>query len=243
MINKLFYDEIDSTNTELKRLIEKENLPEFTVVIAEKQTLGKGQNNNSWISEEGGLYFSFILKPEKNINLISLITGLSVKQSIEKYSDKKIEIKWPNDILLNNKKISGILTEGRFNGNKVEFIIVGCGININQKNFPYLAENTPTSLYLENNQILDKNQILDEFFNNFKNNYRKLQENINVIEIINEINNNLYLKNELITINLSNNDFVEGKLLSLNEDGSLSIKKADEKISNIYSGRISKKNL
>lgn len=241
MTTKIFYDEIDSTNTELKRLIEKKSLPEFTVVIAKKQTLGKGQNNNTWVSEEGGLYFSFILKPEKNINLISLTTGLSVKQTLEKYSDKKIEIKWPNDILLKNKKIAGILTEGRFDGNKVEFIIVGCGININQKNFPYLAENTPTSLYLENNSTYDKNIILDEFFTNFKNNYTKLQENINIIKIINEINNNLYLKNELITINLSNNDFIEGELLNLNEDGSLSIKKVDGKMSNIYSGRINKK--
>lgn len=238
----IHYKEIDSTNNELKRLFDKRFLAEFTTVVADKQTAGKGQSKNTWISEEGGLYFSFVLRPEKNINLISLITGLSIKQTLEKYTNpQNIKIKWPNDILLNNKKIAGILTEGRFEGNKVEFIIVGCGININQKNFPYLTENTPTSLYLENNSIYDKNIILDDFLNILKKNYSKLQKNQDIPKLISEINANLYLKNEMILISNTNKHLSdEGKLIKLNIDGSLSIKKPNNEIIKIYSGRISK---
>ena len=125
-----YFDEIDSTNEFLKKL-KNENGP--IMVISKKQSNGKGQNGKMFFSPANGLYFSFKFKHLFGINDLTLITSaaaVAVVESIEKITHVQSEIKWVNDILLNNKKIAGILTETKIAHNNVPYVIVGIGINV-----------------------------------------------------------------------------------------------------------------
>ena len=122
---------IDSTNNFLKNLEEKE---EFEVAIAKSQSSGRGRRGNNWSSEEGGAYFSFILKEKKDVAIseyvkLPLVVGYSLLRTFEEMEkDIKFQFKWTNDVYANDKKISGILVE-----KKREDFIIGIGINLNNE--------------------------------------------------------------------------------------------------------------
>lgn len=142
------YKEIDSTSDEAKRLIKKGAL-EGTVVVAGTQTKGRGKPGSGWFSPpDVGIYLSVILKPFKNPNDLSSITIIgaeAVVTTIEKLTGIKAEIKLPNDVLINGKKIAGILTERDSSGN----LIIGIGVNINNPADSFPADLTATSLKIE----------------------------------------------------------------------------------------------
>lgn len=143
--------ETDSTNNHLRELLSREKLPEFTVITTEFQSSGKGQRGNSWESEEGkNLLFSVLLKPHfvpaRSQFLISQISSLAVKESLEQFADG-FSIKWPNDIYWNEKKISGMLIENDLAGMMLSESIPGIGVNINQDTF---ISNAPNPVSLKN---------------------------------------------------------------------------------------------
>lgn len=142
--------ETNSTNHYLKDLCQRKQVEEFTTVVADYQTAGRGQRGNSWESAKGeNLLFSFVLQPSflqaRNQFLLSQIVSLSIKEVLERYT-KDISIKWPNDIYWKEKKICGMLIENDLTGQYIGRSIAGIGININQKIFSSPAPN-PVSLY------------------------------------------------------------------------------------------------
>lgn len=142
---KIEFYSIDSTNAYLKRNYKK--FPSETVVIAKKQTEGYGRKGNYWYSEKGGLWYSVLFKPLKrpmNPWHYVRIFSLSIFDILNKYNIKA-KIKWPNDILVDNKKICGIASEGIIKGKKPEAIIVGIGMNVNNE-IPYELRNIAISL-------------------------------------------------------------------------------------------------
>jgi len=140
-LDRYFYQRIDSTNEEAKRLLKKGKSPPF-YVVTEEQTQGKGQQGRKWVSHRGGLYISIVLGEEYNIQRALLIGTLSVQRLLISYISD-IKIRFPNDLITKNKKIAGILIE---KGNS--FTIFGIGINVNQKIFPEQIRERATSLYL-----------------------------------------------------------------------------------------------
>ena len=122
-----FYKNIDSTNNKCFKLKDKNNF----IVIADKQTRGRGRYDRNWHSPAGkNLYFSLLIhKPVLDYNEICILTSAAVLEVLEKY-DPDICLKWPNDIIYKNKKISGILIERKFTGNILKFVVIGVGINI-----------------------------------------------------------------------------------------------------------------
>lgn len=160
--------EARSTNASLRLLLEKEprGLPEGSVVVAEKQTAGRGQAGNSWESEPGkNLTFSVVLYPEgvpaHHQFLVSQIVALSVKETLDAYVEG-IRVKWPNDIYWGEKKICGILIENDLAGNVMYCSLIGIGINLNQEVFRSDAPN-PVSLCQLTGRTYDKEQVLGEF--------------------------------------------------------------------------------
>lgn len=149
----IYTDSVDSTNNEVKRLAHK-GYPTGTTVLAEKQTSGKGRLGRVWSSPVGtGLWFSFLLRPETDFSKISGITlaaGLGVCRAVRDFTGLDAKIKWPNDIIIGNKKICGILTETATEANKIEYAVVGIGINVNDKIFPDEIKEKATSLMIEN---------------------------------------------------------------------------------------------
>jgi len=140
-LDRYFYQRIDSTNEEAKRLLREGKSPPF-YVVAEEQTQGKGQQSRKWISHRGGLYISIVLGEEYGIPTALLSATLSVQRLLIPYIPD-IKIRFPNDLITKNKKIAGILIE---KGNS--FTIFGIGINVNQKIFPEEIREKATSLYL-----------------------------------------------------------------------------------------------
>lgn len=146
----LSFEELDSTNTYAKKIAAES--PEGTIVIANEQTKGRGRRGRSFYSAKGeGIFFSVILKPDISPEKAPFITGLAAAALSMALDDLgvKTRIKWPNDILLNGKKIAGILTEMSGDVEKVEYIILGIGLNVSNRFFPEELRETASSLKME----------------------------------------------------------------------------------------------
>ncbi|UCF50091.1 MAG: biotin--[acetyl-CoA-carboxylase] ligase [Thermoplasmatales archaeon] len=179
-----FFEKIPSTNLYAKQLI-KECAQEGTIVIADIQTSGRGRKNRIWYSPPGGLWLSVILYPEicpKSGMLITMTVSISVAQAIKEITGLDPEIKWPNDLLLKEKKICGILTEINADFNKIKYAIVGIGINVNNEIDEDL-KNIAFSLKQELGSEVSRIKLLSSILKNLDNNYKKLiQKNYNYIE-------------------------------------------------------------
>ena len=147
----LYYDEIGSTNDEAKK-IARNTGSEGIVVIADSQSNGKGRLGRIWSSEKGkGLYLSIILNPKSEtstIMQITLITAIIVKRAIQEYLSEPVFIKWPNDIIVSDRKICGILCESQISGESMN-VIVGIGVNVNHESFENELADKATSMYLQ----------------------------------------------------------------------------------------------
>ena len=163
------YDEIDSTNDEAKRI---EGIKDFHIFITEKQTKGRGRHGKKWSSPNSGNIYMTISTSQNTsqINPISLILGLICKKAIDKLiRQPSIMLKWPNDILFNDKKIGGILVETEINNENIKTII-GIGINLNiNKEESWWGDLSRFALESKRNELI--NLILTEFLNIFDNSY------------------------------------------------------------------------
>ena len=168
-LNLHIYDEIDSTNDEAKRI---EGIEDFHIFISEKQTKGRGRHGKKWSSPNTGNIYMTISTSQNTsqISPISLISGLICKKAIDKLIRKpSIMLKWPNDILFNDKKIGGILVETEINKENIKTII-GIGINLNiNKEESWWGDLSKFALESKRNELI--NLILAEFLNIFDNSY------------------------------------------------------------------------
>jgi len=170
--NFIYCDEVNSTNSELlsnKHLYKKSG----TVLLAEKQLKGKGRKDRNWQSAKGlDLTFSILLNrdivAELNINHLNLAASLSVALATENLYQLRTELKWPNDVLINGKKVSGILIETTVKGSNIERVVIGIGINLNQLVFQGEYNFPPTSLRLETGVNINREIFLAEILNIFE---------------------------------------------------------------------------
>ncbi len=235
IINKIQFNELESTNDYLAELA-KQNYPEGTLIVAKTQTKGRGQNSNIWLSEIGGLYFSLLIRPNKYLSLLSIMTGTVVADSLRQISGLEFKVKWPNDIIYGAKKISGILVESKFKNNVPDYFIIGCGININQNKFELMKEYRPTSLKIISGIEYDIDNFLDIFLDKFQSSYsRYLSGNSDFI--ISNFLDKMYLKNEVVDLSIHDNKILRGKIIGINRDGALLVEN-NGIIESIYSGRV-----
>ena len=162
-MNKIYFDTIDSTNTYLKS---NTNLPNLTIVAARHQTNGKGRLGRTWFDNDD-LMFSMLVKEHLDKPTdYSFLIAITICNVLDKFNLNP-QIKWPNDIIVNDKKISGILLEST-GINRIENVIIGVGINTNSKSFPSNLVFKATSLSLETNNKIDNNKLLDLIIDEFK---------------------------------------------------------------------------
>ena len=221
-------DETDSTNQHLSRLCNErqEAIAEFTTVVAEFQTAGKGQRGNTWEAEEGkNLLFSFVLYPTfleaRRQFILSQIVSLAIKEELSRWSDE-ITIKWPNDIYWKDKKICGILIENDLAGHNIARSISGIGININQELFRSDAPN-PVSLKQITGQEHDRSSILAHILRRveiYYNSLRTEEPNIYSAEIAARYARSLYRRRGLHPYEDANGKFL-ARLLRVEQDGRL----------------------
>lgn len=174
--NIVYHEQIDSTQDEIKRNIE--NLEDGTYIITDKQTKGKGTQGRVWYDKGyENICGSFVLKPECDISKISNLTKViaeCIVKTLSKLYGIETTIKQPNDIMLNSKKLAGILTESTTSENIVKSIVVGIGLNVNQVEFAPEIDQIATSLKREYDRAFEREQIISEFFNIFEEEYYKL---------------------------------------------------------------------
>ena len=168
------YDSVSSTMDEAFRL-GLAGAPEGAVVVAEAQTKGRGRMGRSWSSPKGkGIYFSLILRPKlppSQAAMLTLAAAVAVSESIEKITPRvKAKIKWPNDLLIGSKKLCGILTELCAETDRVQFIVVGVGINVNTTSTQLLPE--ATSLRAETGALCSRTLLFQEILRNFEKRYQ-----------------------------------------------------------------------
>ena len=224
-------DAIDSTNSYLKKLLNKESLDDFTVVISKHQTRGRGRNRNIWINKPSlNLSFS-IYKTFKNFDLdkkfiLNVISSISVHETLKKYNLYDLTIKWPNDIMTGNKKISGILIENNIRGNNINYSVLGIGININQSEF----ENLPnaTSIFNETGKLNCIETIAYELQKILIKNFEKFK--FAEHELINHYNSLLYRKN--VTSNFSSNgrSKLQGEIIDVGKNGEITIRESNNQL-------------
>lgn len=168
--NVIYYKEIDSTQLEILRQID--NLENGTIIMADIQTNGKGTHGRVWhTSQENNIAFSFIIYPNCEVKKLDGITkeiAETLILAIKNIYNIELNIKHPNDIVYNDKKIGGILTQDKLNGEIVKYLVVGIGINTVQTEFPEEIENIATSIKKEFNIEVDRIKIITEFCNLFE---------------------------------------------------------------------------
>ena len=206
----LHFIEIDSTNNYLKNGYQL--LDNFTFVSADYQSHGKGRNARVWESNHGSnLMFSFLIKDKElldNAPLLSIMSAVEVCKLLERYNISNVSIKWPNDVLVNDKKICGILLEGQL----PHYLVVGIGLNVNQKEFPSNLRRPATSLINELNKEIDLNNLREQLFTQIVNNFTKLDTE----EYLSYFVNHNYLLNKRVKVVINNQTFI-GEVVGIDE--------------------------
>ena len=214
------FKEIDSTNNYLKNSYQL--LDDFTFAVADYQSHGKGRNDRVWQSNSGeNLMFSFLIKNKELINKaesFSILTAVEVASLIEKYDIDNVSIKWPNDILIGDKKVCGILLEGQV----PDYLVVGVGLNVNQKEFPDGLRRPATSLAVETKQDIDIEELKSRLFSNIVNNL----SNLKIDDYLDYFRKHNYLQNKRVRVVINNQTFI-GEVIGIDDNFCLQVLSRD----------------
>lgn len=236
--NIIHFNTIDSTNDYAKKIANGEK--DGAIVISEEQTKGKGRLGRNWDSKANeGIWMSIILKPNMipyKAPFITLIAGASIVRVLNNLN-VKATIKWPNDIILNNKKICGILTELSSEIERINYIVLGIGINVKTMEFSQEICNIATSLYKEG-YIISRVDLVRNILEEFEKLYDDYIENdskVNTLNICREYS--AIIGKEIYIINGEDKEMVT--CLDINSNGNLLIKNSKDEIREIMSGEVS----
>ena len=223
----------DSTSEEIRRDL---TLPEGTVVISDLQTHGRGRQGRTWHSESGtGLYLSILLKPHlppENLHFITLMAGVATVSAIQQNGAKQARLKWPNDILLNGKKLSGILCE-HIPGKAV---IAGIGINMNQTQFPSDIQDIATSMKMATGSSINRADLILSLLKNLDCGYEEYL-NGNKQSLLQKWTSNTDMFGKTVTVHQKGVS-ITGIAMSLDSDGRLILQTSDGETHILGSGEL-----
>ncbi len=235
-----YYDVLDSTNIQAGRLAQ-EGADHGTLVVAGRQEAGKGRRGRGWESPaDTGVFMTLILRPEiepGNASMLTLVAALAVVKGIAALTQLKPLIKWPNDIVVNKKKVCGILTEMDAQIDYVNHIVVGIGINVQNREFPDEIDKIATSLYLECGRKTNRAALIEAVCEEFERYYEKYMETQDLSRIVEEYNHFLINFNQKVRI-LDPREPYEGIALGVTNRGEL-IVDTDGKRRLVSSGEVS----
>lgn len=241
--NLKFYHEVDSTNNVLKKLA-ADNAPEGTVVISDIQLAGRGRRGRTWMSEPGlGIWMSVLLRPDlhpSQVQTLTLASAVAVMRALEPLGIEGLGIKWPNDILINKKKVCGILTELNAEAEKIEWVVIGIGLNVNHGigDFPSEIRDTATSLRLsvKTQESYNRSKIAANIINELENVYLEFLEKGSGWIVEEWKKRNITLGKRVV---LSGQfEAREAEALDITPDGKLVVRYDDGKTDEVLSGEI-----
>ena len=218
----LVLDEVDSTNNEAKRQAES-GASHGLLVVSESQSAGRGRRGRTWQSESGeSIYMTLLLKPDiepGNASMLTLVMAMAVRRAFETVG-VQAQIKWPNDIICDGKKMVGILTEMSAQMDCINHIVIGTGLNVNNTAFSGELKDRATSVYLQTGQKCDRAVLLAEVLRQFEDCYALYLKSQDLQELRSEYNEHLVNRNQAVKV-LDPKDEFEGTALGINERGEL----------------------
>lgn len=237
----LYLDETDSTNVQAKKLGEAEG-KHGTLIVSDRQTAGKGRRGRGWDSPSGAsIYMSILLRPDilpDKAPMLTLVMALAVVRAVREITGEEAGIKWPNDIVLNKKKICGILTEMSAEIDYINHVVIGVGINVNTEDFPEEIKKTATSLFIETGKKWKRSEFIAAAMKYFEEYYEIFLKTQN-LKMLQEIYNGFLVnKDAQVRVLEPGNEF-DGCALGINETGELLVRKSDGEITKIYAGEVS----
>lgn len=220
----LYFDTIDSTNTKAQELAEK-GYPSGTLVVADKQESGKGRRGRSWVSPSGtGIFMTLMIKPDINPNnasMLTLVAALAVAKAITSVTGEEAMIKWPNDIVVNGKKVCGILTEMNAQFDYINHIVVGIGINVHNESFPEEISQMASSLMIEaGGKRFHRAQIIAETMSYFEQYYDTFLKTQDLSALVREYDELLVNMNKAVRV-LDPKEPFDGKAMGITPKGEL----------------------
>ena len=238
-----FAKETDSTNLWIKRLA-KEGAPEGTLALAEFQSAGRGRLGRSWEVPEGtSVMMSILLRPKfepQYAPMLTLVMGMAVAKAVKKLGFD-VSIKWPNDVVVSHKKICGILTEMGVRDGKIDYAVIGVGINVNIREFPEEMADKATSLYLESGREFDRSQIPGLVMEAFEEYYEKFAATCDLSGLKEEYESILANYNQPVRV-LAKEPY-EGVARGITDGGELLVEKTDGTIVAVSAGEVSVRGL
>lgn len=220
----LYFDTIDSTNIKAQELAEKD-YPSGTLVVADKQESGKGRRGRSWVSPSGtGIFMTLMIKPDINPNnasMLTLVAALAVAKAITSVTGEEALIKWPNDIVINGKKVCGILTEMNAQFDYINHIVVGIGINVHNESFPEEISQMASSLMIEaGGKRFHRAQIIAETMSYFEQYYDTFLKTQDLSALVREYDELLVNRNKSVRV-LDPKEPFDGKAMGITPKGEL----------------------
>ena len=238
-----FAKETDSTNLWIKRLA-KEGASEGTLALAEFQSAGRGRLGRSWEVPEGtSVMMSILLRPKfepQYAPTLTLVMGMAVAKAVKNLGFD-VSIKWPNDVVVSHKKICGILTEMGVRAGKIDYAVIGVGINVNIKEFPEEMADKATSLYLESGKEFDRSQIPGLVMEAFEKYYEKFAATCDLSGLKEEYESILANYNQPVRV-LAKEPY-EGVARGITDGGELLVEKTDGTIVAVSAGEVSVRGL
>ena len=246
----VFFESTGSTNPDAKRFAE-EGAPHGTTVVADRQTAGRGRRGRSWESPAGrSIYFTSIVRPAfvpDKASMITLVMALSVAEAIQEVTGLPTGIKWPNDIVVNGKKVVGILTEMSMTPemNEIQFLVAGVGVNVNQESleeFPEDLRGTATSLKIESGRQFDRAALLAEILARFEESYETFERTVDLSGLRARYESRLVGRNAVVRVLDPAGEYT-GISRGITETGELIVEKESGERTLVYAGEVSVRGL
>lgn len=243
--NVQFKSSLDSTNLWAKQLAEA-GAEAGTLAVAETQTRGRGRRGRAWTSPEGkNIYMTLVLRPEiqpQDAPMLTLVMGLSAAQAAARVTGLSAGIKWPNDVVLEKKKICGILTEMSVQAEYVDYVVIGVGINVNQEHFPEELEDKATSLRIQAGKKFRRAEIAAAVLEEFEKNYETFLKTCDLSGLQEAYGRHLLNRDQEVRI-LEKEGEWRGTARGINRSGELLVELPDGKIRTVFAGEVSVRGL
>lgn len=236
-----FYDTLGSTNLQAK--MEAENgAAEGTLIVADMQTAGRGRRGRSWNSPGGtNAYFTLVLKPDYDGELASMVTlvmGIAVAECLRKTWGVQACIKWPNDIVINGRKVCGILAEMSIEREFIHYVVVGVGINVGEQEFPEEIAQTATSLWQECGMPVSRAELIVNVMKAFESSYEVFRNERGFGGLLERYNELLVNRGREVRVLDPKGEF-QGISRGVNEKGELLVERQDGTVAAVYAGEVS----
>ncbi len=237
----IYYDETDSTNIQA-RLAGEKQAEHGTLVVADRQTAGKGRRGRSWDSPKGMcIYMTLLQRPfiaPAKAPMLTLVMALSAAEALIEQTGLPVQIKWPNDLVLNKKKICGILTEMSTEIQDINYVVTGVGINVNQEEFPEKIKKSATSLFLESGRHFKRSGLIASVMERYEKNYEIFMKTENLSELQNRYNKLLVNINRDVCVLEPQGEY-SAHSSGINEQGELIVVTSEGEEKHIFAGEVS----